>query len=75
MAPATEASVESVIAGHPRYACRVYYHEALGHATFDTSVIVDRRIDEEYDYRPGMFGVSEAVFCVAEEEAWEALEA
>ena len=68
-------SAQSVIDGHPRYACRVYYHhsEDYGEFIFDSSVIVDRRTDEEYDYSPRKFGVSEPVFAVAEDTAWEAV--
>jgi len=67
----SEASVQTVIQGHPRYACRVHYHAMRGQVYFDYSVLVDRRIDEEIGYEAGMLGISEAVYCVAEEEALE----
>ena len=64
-------SVQTVIQGHPRYACRLYYHAGMGTVWHDSTVIVDRRIDEEYDWTPGMFGISEPVFVAAEDEAFE----
>ena len=67
----TEGSVQTVIQGHTRYAARVYYHGEMGTVYHDSTVIVDRRIDEEYDWTPGMFGISEPVFVAAEDSAFE----
>ncbi len=65
------ASTESIIQGHSRYAVRVHYHYGFGKKFLDYSVIVDRTIDEEIGYAIGMFGISEAVYVAAEDEAWE----
>ena len=67
------ASVEAVIQGHPRYKAKVYYHHSLdfGKAYFDAGVLLDRRTQVEVEYTAGMLGISEAVYMVAEEEAFE----
>jgi len=67
------ASVETVIQGHPRYKAKVYYHHSLdfGAVYFDAGVLLDRRTQVETEYTPGMLGISEAVYMVAEEEAFE----
>jgi len=67
----TEGSVMTIISGHERYGCRLYYHGGMGTVYHDSTVIVDRRIDEEYDWAPGVFGISEPVFVAAEDSAFE----
>ena len=67
------ASVSTAIQGHPQYSCRVFYHQSrdFGEVYFDTSVVEDRTTLEQYDWSPGLFDISEAVYCFAEEKAWE----
>lgn len=66
-------SVETVVQGHERYACRVYFHAVgMGIVYHDSTELVDRSLDLEIDWRPGVLGISEAVFVAAEDSAFEA---
>ena len=67
------ASVATVIQGHEQYRCRVFYHQSrdFGKVYFDTSVVEDRATLCQYDWAPGLFDISEAVYRFAEEEALE----
>ena len=67
----TEGSVMTIISGHERYGCRLYYHGSMGTVYHDSTVIVDRTLDEEMDWHPGLFGISEPVFVAAEDAAFE----
>ena len=65
-------SAQTVIAGHPRFACRVYWHGVgMGECYHDSTVIVDRCLEQEYDWRPGLFGIGEGVYVAAEDAAFE----
>ena len=65
-------SAETIVQGHERYACRVYYHGGMGVMYHDSTALVDRTLDLEIDWRPGVLGISEAVFVAAEDSAFEA---
>ena len=67
------ASVSTVIQGHERYAVKVRYHQSrdFKRTYFDVGVVVDRMTMEEYEYTPGLFGISEGVYVAGEDEAWE----
>ncbi len=65
-------SAQTVIQGHPRFACRVYWHGVgMGSVYHDSTVIVDRCLEQEYDWRPGLFGIGEGVMTAAEDAAFE----
>ncbi len=66
-------SVATVVQGHPRYSVRVKFHDVgMGVVYHDSTALVDRTLDLEIDWRPGVLGISEAVFVAAEDSAFEA---
>ena len=67
------ASEEIIIQGHERFKAKVYFHHSRDFklAYFDIGVVLDRRTMEEYEYTPGLFGISEGVYVAAEDESWE----